>query len=96
MSEPTTINITDTHLYAAAKGINLHALSESAMGNLRVLCEAKIAAAEVFADACKAVAEKANLQPAALSGYINAVVREKIEQAEEKSQQLALLFDELQ
>src|SRR3990167_5063312 len=92
----TIINLTEGQLSAAAKGINLHELSESAMGNLRALCQAKIDAAESFTDACEAVADKANLQPAALSAYVNAVVRDKIEKAEEKASQLALLFDELQ
>jgi hypothetical protein len=65
------------------------------LNELRALCRRKIDAAEAFADACKSVAEKAGLKPPVLTAYVNALVRDKMEEHEEKARQLSLLFEEI-
>lgn len=88
-----TITTTDRRLAAAAKGIALPPVRE-ALSNLEALCHHKIAAADAFSDACKAVSEKANLSPSVISAYVTAIVRDKLDDKREKAEQLALLFEE--
>lgn len=80
---------------AGTIGNTIRAIIGPRENELRALCQRKIDAAEAFADAVKAVAEKVNIKPAVLSRYITALVRDKAEQYEAEAKQLALLFDEL-
>lgn len=95
MNAPATIHIetTDRLLAAAAKGINLPEV-RSALGHLEALGHHKIAAAETFSEACKAVAAKANISPSVLSAYVTAICRDTLDDQREKAEQLSLLFEE--
>ena len=90
-----TLHVTDKQLAGLSKGIRLDAITSSKLENLRALCQAKIDANESFTDACKAVAESANIHPSALATYVTALVEDTLEKQHEKAEQLSLLFDEL-
>ncbi len=76
-------------------GSGLRAVIGPREAELRALCQRKIDAAESYRDAIKAVAEKANIKPTALSRYITAMVRDKAEDYEAEEERLSLLFEEL-
>lgn len=90
-----TIHTTDRLFSAAAKGIELNQVRDG-MENLERLCHYKIAAADAFRDAVKAVAVRAKIEPSVLSTYVTAIVGDKLEKSKEKAEQLDLLFAELQ
>lgn len=89
-----TIHTTDRLLSAAAKGIELAKVREG-MNNLETLCHAKIAAADAFKDACKAVGEKSRVDASVIATYVTAIVRDKLEENRAKAEQLELLFSEM-
>lgn len=90
-----TVHTTDRLLSAAAKGIEL-AKVRAGMNNLEALCHAKIAAADAFKDACKAVSDLSRVDASVISTYVTAVVRDKLDEQRNKAEQLDLLFTELE
>lgn len=65
------------------------------LSELRGLCQMAIDAAERYTDACKAVAEKAGLEPSVLKGYVTAAVRDKLADHAKRAGQMSLLLEEL-
>lgn len=66
-----------------------------ALEELEIACQRKIDATDSFNDACKAVAIKAGIEPNVLSSYITARVKDTLEKQQKKSDQMALLFEEI-
>lgn len=74
--------------------IKLDALRES-LPELERACQRKIVASDDFSNACDAVALKAGLEAAVVKSYVTARVRDKLDEYEKKSSQLALVFEEI-
>jgi|GEM_PF-5071862 len=72
--------------------IKLDPLRES-LPELERACQRKIDASDDFSNACDAVALKAGLDPAVVKSYVTARVRDKLDEYEKKSTQLALVFE---
>jgi len=66
---------------------------KQALNNLEDLCTMKVAAAEAFNEAVKAVAKKTGMDKAVLSSYITARVKNKLEDFEKKQEQMEFLFE---
>lgn len=67
----------------------------NALEELEIACQKKIDATESFAGVCKAVAGRAGMEPAVLSAYVTARVKNTIEKQQKKVEQLSLLFNEI-
>lgn len=80
---------------ALAQGINLTDLRKK-IGELEALCNAKIDAAERFADAITVAGISSGIMPAVLSQYIVARVTDTVKKKARSANQLSLLFDELE
>lgn len=65
-----------------------------ALDELIELGTKKIDVSTAFATACNAVAQKANIKPAAVKEYVMAVCRERVEDWGSKVSQLEMLFEE--
>lgn len=79
---------------AADKAVNLNEIERSLEG-LEGLYRRKKTAAEDFNEAVKAVAEKANIDKAALTAFVGARVGEKFQDVKKKAEQMDLLFTEV-
>lgn len=66
-----------------------------ALDDLKSLARSAKAATEEYAEACEAVATKANVDRGVLKAFITASVGDRAEAKKAKTQQLALLFDEI-
>jgi len=69
---------------------------KEATKNLEDLCTMKIAAANAFSDAVKAVAQKTKMDKTVLASYITARVNDKLEDFNKKQEQMELLFGEIE
>ena len=95
MAEPSlTVHVTDRQMSAAAKGIKLGEI-RGASPKLESLCDAKISAAEDFANAVKLAALQAGVDASVLSTYITAKVNDTLRKKQNQAEQLTLLFEEL-
>jgi len=64
-----------------------------ALPDLETQCLRSLDAAAALRDAVREVASKAGLTPAVLSAYVKARVQDKLEQHEQKAEQMQFLFD---
>lgn len=74
---------------------------EDALEDLERLCTLKLAAAETFSKACAAVSEKSwkeshiKLDSSVIRSYVTARVRNRIEEYNERAEQMNLLMDDV-
>lgn len=80
---------------ALSQGINLTALRGS-IGELEAACNQKIEAAEVFKNAIQVAALSVGLLPGVLSQYITSRCKDSVKKKARSSEQLSLLFSEIQ
>ena len=65
------------------------------LDNLEALCAMKIGVAETFSAACKEAGEKCDMEPSVIAAYVNAKVRDKLEDHQRKTDQMQLLHEDL-
>lgn len=66
-----------------------------ALGELENLYRQKQAAAESFTEGCNRIGEKAGIDHKVLKKYIEARVKDKVEEFHHRAEQMDLLFNEL-
>lgn len=70
-------------------------LIREALEELEVACQRTIDISNAFADTVKTVARKACVEPAVLAAFVNARVKDTLDDQQKKAEQLSLLFDEI-
>ena len=74
--------------------LNIKLIRDS-LDELEVACQRKIDMSNAYLDAVKAVARKACIEPSVLAAFVNAHVKDTIEDQQKKAEQLSFLFDEI-
>lgn len=105
VSDDGVIHLTDTFSESAKNArlepeapltglLNIKLIRDS-LDELEVACQRKIDLSNAYLDAVKAVARKACVEPSVLAAFINARVKDTLDDQQKKAEQLSLLFDEI-
>jgi len=89
------INITDTGLSAAGKGMRLGEI-RAAIPELEAACNRAIDASEAFGDLCKLIGLQASVDPSVIKTFVAARCNDRIKKTADKAEQLDLLFSEIE